>query len=173
MHHMPWVKWIYLQENPPRSWGSYKAPALLLTSGMPLAGERPTGTAELHSSLFQRAPARRGGLIWASDVATSRTYLLVRAEKRQGMALRWELQVQTPKLGCLQCSRVVRLARGRDTELPAVEPGAIHAGNNSNKSQRQAPPVCVRAQGMHPCCPATTTAVVTATAAVPAGCRAE
>ena len=183
MHRVPWVKRICFQETPPRSWGPYKAPALPRTSGMPLAGETSTGTAdasrekavhELHPSLFQRAPARLGGLFWASDVATSRTHLLVCAEESQGLALPRELQVRTPKLGCLQCSRVVRLAQGRHTELPAVEPGAVHARNNSNKSQRQARPACVRAQGMHPCCPATTTATATsAAAAMPAGCRGE
>lgn len=90
------------------------------------------------------------------------------------MALPWELQVQTPKLGCVKRHRVVRLARGRHTELPAFEPGAIPTRNNSNKSQRQEPPACIRAQGMHPCCPAITTATVTsAAAAVPAGCRSE
>lgn len=55
------------------------------------------------------------------------------------MALPWELQVQTPKLGCVQRHRVVRLARGRHTELPAFEPGAVPARNNSNKSQRLPP----------------------------------
>lgn len=90
------------------------------------------------------------------------------------MALPWELQVQTPKPSCLQHSRVVHLAPGRHTELPAVQPGAVHAHNNFNKSQRQACPVCVRAQRMHLCCLATTTAAVTSAAtAMPAGCRAE
>lgn len=87
------------------------------------------------------------------------------------MALPWELWVQTPKLDCLQLSRVVWLARGRHTELLAIEPGAVHACNNSNKSQRQARPTCIRAQEMHPCCPATTTATLTS-ADMPAGCRA-
>lgn len=52
MHCVPWVKW---------SWCPYKALALSLTSGMPLAGEIPTGTTDasgtkavhdLHPSLF-------------------------------------------------------------------------------------------------------------------------
>lgn len=81
------------------------------------------------------------------------------------MPLPWELQVQTPKLSCLQRSSVVHLAPGRHTGLPAVQTGAVHAHNNSNKSQRQACPVCVRAQKMHLCCLATTTAAVTSAAA--------
>lgn len=83
MHHVPWVKWICFQETSPRSWGPYKAPALPLISGV-WQGKPPQ---------VLLIPARQGGLFWASDAATSRTYLLVCAEESKGMVLPWELHV--------------------------------------------------------------------------------
>lgn len=150
-----------LPRHSPQEMGSLQS-----SSSVPhLWQEKPPWVPLIHPRLFQKAPVSQGGLFWASEVATSRTFPIgvCRGEPRHSSTL--GAPGLNSRTGLSAVPQGGPAGAGRHTELPAVAPGAVHTGHNSNKSQRQARPTGARALGMHPCRPATATATLTSAAA--------